>query len=265
MTSLENAGRSGMSAFAITSARRARSHASTRHARHRRALSCPPPKNLPFQTSSQMRGLDPATTRRAPRPDIAPLAPPPIPASNRVGRFPIASCLVGHCRHRAGSPRKAAWPRGSARRHRPRPVRTLGWSRQPPNNSAIGPLAQRTTAGTNSATTNCASAPNAPSAARRVKPMPSPPIRTRGFRRPFSFSAARVASAASDANSREVISSATPSLMEYWCPLRISRSSPPRGKEVRSSSIQGIMEGSENEFDKALARSRERARLARPR
>src|SRR4051812_15498371 len=100
-----------------------------------------------------------------------------------------------------------------------------GSSRLPAKISAIGPLAQATTAGTSSATTTRAPAPNTASAARSVKPMPNPPISTCGFSTASIFFAASVASAASEPLRRLFISSLVPSLMENSAPRRISRNS----------------------------------------
>src|SRR5258708_34665288 len=121
---------------------------------------------------------------------------------------------------------------------------TGGSLRLPPKISAIGPLAQATTAGTSSATAIRAPGPNTASGARRVKPMPKPPISTCGFSTASIFLAAGVASAASEPLRRLFISSLVPSMMENSAPRRISRNSPSvPGTLAVSILTQGIMRG----------------------
>jgi hypothetical protein len=111
-----------------------------------------------------------------------------------------------------------------------------------PKISAIGPLAQATTAGTSSATSTRAPGPSTASAARSVKPMPRPPISTCGFLIPSIFLAASVASAASEPLRRLFINSLVPSLMENSAPRRISRNSPSLpGMRAVSILTHGIM------------------------
>ena len=102
---------------------------------------------------------------------------------------------------------------------------TRGSSRLPPNSSAIGPRAQATTAGTSSATVTCASSPSSASAARSVKPMPSPPIRICGLLRPRILSQDSFASASSEPLRRLFISSFEPSMIENSAPRCLRRSS----------------------------------------
>ena len=69
---------------------------------------------------------------------------------------------------------------GSVDRHRLRECSRAGRPDCRRKHRAIGPRAHLTTAGTSSATVMPASGPSEESAARSVKPMPSPPIKIRG-------------------------------------------------------------------------------------
>src|SRR5664279_2494641 len=123
-------------------------------------------------------------------------------------------------------------------------MRTRGSVRLSPNSSAIGPRAQVTTAGTSSATMMWACFPSTVRAARKVKPIPNPPIRIlgrlTGRLRVRIFSQAMVASACSVALRRLFINSSRPSRIENSAPRCIRRSSPPPGTCAVSRRDQGI-------------------------
>ena len=100
-----------------------------------------------------------------------------------------------------------------------------GSLRLPPKSGAMGPRAHAITAGTSSATTMRASGPSTASAARKVKPMPNPPIKISGRLLDSILLHVSVASASSDPLSRLFINSLSPSIIENSSPLRIRRSS----------------------------------------
>ena len=135
-----------------------------------------------------------------------------------------------------------------------------GSSRLSPKISAIGPRAQAITAGTSSATVIRAFGPSTASAARSVKPMPSPPISRCGALIASSLRQASVASASSDPERRLLINSFWPSFMENSTPRCIRRSSTSEpGTRVVSMCFHGIIRG----FYAALAASC-KARRRRP-
>ena len=139
--------------------------------------------------------------------------------------LPGGSAPRGRCRHRAGSHRSGWPPAVSAHRRRLRELSRAGSSRLSPKISAIGPLAQATTAGTSSATVIEASASSSARAARSVNPIPSPPISSCAARRPWSRWHDSLASASSDPLSRLFMSSFEPSMIENSAPRCLSRSS----------------------------------------
>src|SRR5690606_27919787 len=123
-------------------------------------------------------------------------------------------------------------------------ISARGSSGLPAKSSAIGPRAQATAAGTSSATVTSASGGRSRSAARSVKPMPSPPMRMRGFRLPRILAQESPASASSEPLRRLFINSLAPSIMENSAPRRLRRSSSrPPGTVAESSCSHGIMHG----------------------
>ena len=150
---------------------------------HRHLLDGKPgPAQAPREVRVGRRRPD----RRAPRRASAPRRRRPAPAGRRARRWPCATGRRDRCRRRAGS------RRSGRRADRRADVAlddsvTRGSSRLPAKISAIGPRAQATIAGTSSATVMRASGPSADSAARSVKPMPSPPISTAGAAGPASL------------------------------------------------------------------------------
>jgi hypothetical protein len=119
-------------------------------------------------------------------------------------------------------------------------ILTRGSIRLLPNSSAIGAQAHATTSGTNSATVIRASGPSSASAARSVKPMPSPPISMCGIRRSRILRQETVASAPSDPPRRLFINSMLPDLIENSAPRLTRRSSPPPGISAVASRDHGI-------------------------
>ena len=112
---------------------------------------------------------------------------------------------------------------------------TLLASPTPRPKAASGPRAQAITSGTSSATVIPACGPSAARTARRVKPIPNPPISTlevAASRRPRQASSPR---AVSEPPRRLFISSSAPTMIENSAPRRISLSSSPPGARARAS------------------------------
>ena len=101
----------------------------------------------------------------------------------RARRWPVASGRPGRCRHRAGSRRKRRGPRGSARPTSASTILTRGSSRLAPKTRPSARAPRRRQPEPVRRRRSAPRAPSAPSAARSVKPMPSPPIRIRACAR----------------------------------------------------------------------------------
>src|SRR5450631_4349164 len=186
-------------------------------------------------------------------PDDHTASTPPGRSAAWVARNPLRSYSrslawrVIHSGPLSTSSRIASYSERAARIRTPTSVswmRTRGSVRLSPDNFASGPRAQATTAGTSSATMMLACFPSTVRAARKVKPIPNPPIRI--FGRLFGrlrvriFSQAMVASACSVALRRLFINSSRPSRIENSAPRCIRRSSPPPGTCAVSRRDQGI-------------------------
>ena len=117
---------------------------------------------------------------------------------------------------------------------------TRGSRRGWPASGPSKPWFHSAIAGISSQTVACAPGPSRSSAARRVKPMPRPPISTRGASPPWRRRL-RSASTASDCQVRFDISSMPLKRISWILSRRRRMISSPASVEARASSVQSVM------------------------